>query len=234
MELDDRRRSGAAAAAPPPPERAVRASRADSSRVLEYDPRSPVLLIFVFSVYHTKLRFLKEVGREISEDLVVLMPNLLSLLKHDDPAVVRQSIASGTILFGAVLEEMALQLNSSGRVDGWLEEMWSWMLQFKDRVQDIMMEPGSIATKLLALKFLETCVIYFTPQANDEELTLTEGFPFGCGGGGDEEQEEVEGGLGDKLLRALRALYPGEATEQLIRQVEKMSRSAERGSRDIR
>lgn len=55
-------------------------------------------------------RFLKEVGREISEDLVVLMPNLLSLLKHDDPAVVRQSIASGTILFGAVLEEMALQV----------------------------------------------------------------------------------------------------------------------------
>lgn len=53
---------------------------------------------------------MKEVGREISEDLVVLMPNLLSLLKHDDPAVVRQSIASGTILFGAVLEEMALQV----------------------------------------------------------------------------------------------------------------------------
>ncbi|XP_020105683.1 uncharacterized protein LOC109722179 isoform X2 [Ananas comosus] len=254
------------------------------------------------------------------------MPNLLSLLKHDDPAVVRQSIASGTILFGAVLEEMALQLNSSGRVDGWLEEMWSWMLQFKDRVQDIMMEPGSIATKLLALKFLETCVIYFTPQANDEELTLTEGngrrFTISqltrshpnfnvailetdaniivgflldmlrsannfrgsftvsvitclaaiaknrvlhydrilsslLGFDPYVETERAHSAsirysvrtafLGflrcshpyivesrDKLLRALRALYPGEATEQLIRQVEKMSRSAERGSRDIR
>ncbi|OAY74953.1 Symplekin [Ananas comosus] len=159
--------------------------------------------------------------------------------------------------------------NSSGRVDGWLEEMWSWMLQFKDRVQDIMMEPGSIATKLLALKFLETCVIYFTPQANDEELTLTEAIAKNrvlhydrilsslLGFDPYVETERAHSAsirysvrtafLGflrcshpyivesrDKLLRALRALYPGEATEQLIRQVEKMSRSAERGSRDIR
>jgi len=42
--------------------------------------------------------------------LVVLMPNLLSFLKHGDPAVVKQSIASGTNLFAAVLEEMALQV----------------------------------------------------------------------------------------------------------------------------
>lgn len=40
----------------------------------------------------------------------MLMPNLLSFLKHDDPAVVNQSIASGTNLFAAVLEEMTLQV----------------------------------------------------------------------------------------------------------------------------
>lgn len=53
---------------------------------------------------------LRELGSNVTEDLVVLMPNLLSFLKHDDPAVVNQSIASGTNLFAAVLEEMTLQV----------------------------------------------------------------------------------------------------------------------------
>ncbi|KAB8083058.1 hypothetical protein EE612_005140 [Oryza sativa] len=56
------------------------------------------------------LRLLRELGSNVTEDLVVLMPNLLSFLKHDDPAVVNQSIASGTNLFAAVLEEMTLQV----------------------------------------------------------------------------------------------------------------------------
>jgi len=55
-------------------------------------------------------RLLRELGRNVTEDLVVLMPNLLSFLKHDDPAVVKQSIASGTTLCAAVLEEMTLQV----------------------------------------------------------------------------------------------------------------------------
>lgn len=53
---------------------------------------------------------LRELGSNVTEDLVVLMPNLLSFLKHDDPVVVNQSIASGTNLFAAVLEEMTLQV----------------------------------------------------------------------------------------------------------------------------
>lgn len=55
-------------------------------------------------------RLLRDLGTNVTEDLVVLMPNLLSFLKHDDPAVVKQSIASGTNLFAAVLEEMTLQV----------------------------------------------------------------------------------------------------------------------------
>lgn len=55
-------------------------------------------------------RLLRDLGTNVTEDLVVLLPNLLSFLKHDDPAVVKQSIASGTNLFAAVLEEMALQV----------------------------------------------------------------------------------------------------------------------------
>lgn len=39
-----------------------------------------------------------------------MVPILLSSLKSDDPRVVTQSIISGTSLFCAVLEEMALQV----------------------------------------------------------------------------------------------------------------------------
>jgi symplekin len=53
---------------------------------------------------------LRELGTNVTEDLLVLIPNLLLFLKHDDPAVIKQSIASGTNLFAAVLEEMALQV----------------------------------------------------------------------------------------------------------------------------
>ncbi|GJN18000.1 hypothetical protein PR202_gb05111 [Eleusine coracana subsp. coracana] len=56
------------------------------------------------------LRLLRELGTNVREDFVMLMPNLLSFLKQDDPAVVKQSIASGTNLFAAVLEQMALQV----------------------------------------------------------------------------------------------------------------------------
>ena len=65
-----------------------------------------MVLIELFLAY----RLLRELGRNVTEDLVVLMPNLLSFLKHDDPAVVKQSIASGTNLIAAVLEEMTLQV----------------------------------------------------------------------------------------------------------------------------
>ncbi|XP_062218478.1 uncharacterized protein LOC133918562 [Phragmites australis] len=121
------------------------------------------------------LRLLRELGTNVTEDLVVLMPNLLSFLKHDDPAVVKQSIASGTNLFAAVLEEMTLQINKCGKLDAWLEMMWDWMKQFKDAVRDVMHEPGPIATKLLAVKFVETWILCFTPEANSDQTTPTEG-----------------------------------------------------------
>ncbi|KAL6614682.1 hypothetical protein ACP70R_036952 [Stipagrostis hirtigluma subsp. patula] len=121
------------------------------------------------------LRLLKELGTNLTEDLVVLMPNLLSFLKHDDPAVVKQSIASGTNLFAAVLEEMALQINKRGKLDPWLEDMWAWMNQFKDAVCGVMREPGPTATKLLAVKFVETWILCFTPQANNDQIQPTEG-----------------------------------------------------------
>lgn len=287
----------------PPPSLEVPSPRFDSSRAL---------------------RLLRELGRNVTEDLVVLMPNLLSFLKHDDPAVVKQSIASGTNLFAAVLEEMALQINGRGRVDAWLEEMWAWMNQFKDAICVMMREPGPIASKLLALKFIETWILCLTPQPSSDRLQSIEGknrrfdasrltkfhpsldpvileananrafillvdilqsayahrgsFLVGTINslaaigknrhvyydralsvlfGFDPSLETSKGAhsaslryslktafLGflrspcqemleskDILVRRLRALSPGEATEQIIRQVEKMSRNIERASR---
>lgn len=295
-------RGGGSAEAPPPPLEAP-SPRFDSSRAL---------------------RLLRELGRNVTEDLVVLMPNLLSFLKHDDPAVVKQSIASGTNLFAAVLEEMALQINGRGRVDAWLEEMWAWMNQFKDAVCVMMHEPGPIAFKLLAVKFIETWILCLTPQPNSDRIQPIEGnnrrfdpsrlakfhtsldpvileananrafillvdilksayahrgsFLVGIINslaaigknrpvyydrvlsvlfGFDPSLQTSKGAhsaslryslktafLGflrspcqemldskDILVRRLRALSPGEATEQIIRQVEKLSRNIERASR---
>ncbi|XP_017699952.2 uncharacterized protein LOC103713953 isoform X3 [Phoenix dactylifera] len=271
------------------------------------------------------LDLLKELGSKLTEESVLLMPNLLSCLKHDNPIVVKQSIASGTSLFGAVLEEMALQLHDFGKVEAWLEEIWSWMVRFKDAVHGIALGPGSIAKKVLAVKFLEICVLYFTPDANDNGVHCAEEWSFNVSQlaqghstvnpasleseanrivsllldilqsantlrgsfviavinclaataksrpvhynlilsallGFDPDFETLKEGhaasiryslrtafLGflrsnhpsiiesrDKLVRALRAINPGEATDQIIRQVEKMSRSTERISRDSR
>ncbi|KXG31070.1 uncharacterized protein LOC8073942 isoform X2 [Sorghum bicolor] len=123
----------------------------------------------------TAMRLLRELGTNVTEDLVVLMPNLLSFLKHDDPVVVKQSIASGTNLFAAVLEEMTLQVNKCGKLETWLEDVWAWMKQFKDAVCGVMNEPGPIATKLLSLKFIETWILCCTPQANSDQTQPTEG-----------------------------------------------------------
>ncbi|XP_020691290.1 uncharacterized protein LOC110105937 [Dendrobium catenatum] len=120
-------------------------------------------------------RVLKELGRKVTEDSLVLLPKLLSFLKHDDPFVVKRSITSGTSLFCAVLVEIAVQLNKSDRPERWLEKMWSWMLQFKDAVFGIVLEPGSVGTKVLAVKFLETCVLTLTSDEHVGDAPYEEG-----------------------------------------------------------
>ncbi|ONK62289.1 uncharacterized protein A4U43_C07F2370 [Asparagus officinalis] len=115
------------------------------------------------------LEVLKEIGSRPTEGSSLLMPNLLACLKHDDPVVVRQSVTIGTSLFCTVLTEMVLQLRDSNKVEGWLEEMWSWMLRFKDAVRSLLLELDSPQLKVLAAKFLETCFLLFTSDGNDGE-----------------------------------------------------------------
>ncbi|XP_037495674.1 uncharacterized protein LOC105630767 [Jatropha curcas] len=49
------------------------------------------------------------------------------------------------------------------------------MLKFKDAVFAVAVEPGSVGTKLLSLKFLETYILLFTADTSDSEKLVTEG-----------------------------------------------------------
>ncbi|KAJ8748049.1 hypothetical protein K2173_012872 [Erythroxylum novogranatense] len=49
------------------------------------------------------------------------------------------------------------------------------MLKFKDAVFAIALEPSSVGTRLLALKFLETYVLLFTKDTSDSEKQVLEG-----------------------------------------------------------
>ncbi|XWS14864.1 hypothetical protein CRYUN_Cryun35bG0045300 [Craigia yunnanensis] len=118
-------------------------------------------------------KFLVEIIEDIAlkamDHSSILVPVLVAFLRDDDSDVVRQSIVSGTNFFCSVLEEMAVQFQQHGKVDRWLEELWMWMVRFKEGVFSIALEPGPVGIKLLALKFLETYVLLFTSDNIDSE-----------------------------------------------------------------
>ncbi|KAG6625503.1 hypothetical protein CIPAW_16G101600 [Carya illinoinensis] len=120
------------------------------------------------------IEVIEEIGLKAMELSPVLMPVLLALLSDDESIVARQCIISGTNIFSRVLEELALQYHRRGKIERWLEELWMWMAKFKDAVISIALEPGSVGRKLLALKLLETYVLYFTSDTNDFEKPVTE------------------------------------------------------------
>ncbi|XP_065881785.1 uncharacterized protein [Euphorbia lathyris] len=121
------------------------------------------------------VEMIEEIGLKAIENGSVLVPVLLAFLKDTDPVIARKAIVCGTHLFCGVLEEMALQFLQHNKVERWLEELWIWMLKFKDAVFAIAVEPGSVGTKLLSLKFLETYVLIFTSDTNDSDKLAAEG-----------------------------------------------------------
>jgi len=128
---------------------------------LQYSPETLVRKSLIEAV--------EEIGLKAMEHSSVLMPVLLASLNDNDSIVARQSIVSGTNIFCIVLEELSLQFHRRGIVERWLEELWTWMLKFKDAVFGILWEAGSTGKKLLALKFLETCVLLFASDSSDSE-----------------------------------------------------------------
>ncbi|KAI3987574.1 hypothetical protein MKX01_021486 [Papaver californicum] len=120
------------------------------------------------------LELMEELGLKVMEQSSIFMPVFLTYLKDDTSSVVRQSIVSGTNFFCSVLEEMAVQYHQSGKVERWLEELWSWMVKFKDAIRGIALKSGPVGTKLLAIKFLEMYVLLFTSDVNDVETSFKE------------------------------------------------------------
>ncbi|KAM0023971.1 putative armadillo-like helical, symplekin, symplekin/Pta1 [Helianthus debilis subsp. tardiflorus] len=124
-------------------------------------------------VRKTLVEIIEEISLKTMEYSPVLMQVLLTLPRDEDSVVARQSIVAGMHIFCKVLDELALQFHRHGLVDRWLEEIWSWMIKFKDTVVQIALEARSIGPRLLAIKFLETCVLLFMPD-NDSRGHMTE------------------------------------------------------------
>ncbi|XP_039053229.1 uncharacterized protein LOC120195227 isoform X2 [Hibiscus syriacus] len=137
-------------------------SSLDSSSTADLFPyvadlqRSPHTLVRKFL-----LEIIEDIALRTIEHSAVLVPVLVAFLRDVDSDVVKQSIVTGTHFFCSVLEEMTLQY---GKVDQWVQELWMWMIRFKEGVFSIALQPGPVGIKLLALKFLETYILLFTPD----------------------------------------------------------------------
>ncbi|XP_021717692.1 uncharacterized protein LOC110685469 [Chenopodium quinoa] len=115
---------------------------------------------------------MEEVGLRVLEHSYMQVPALLAQLKDEDPGVACQAIVSGTKFFYSTLQELAQQFHRHDKVERWVEETWMQMIEFKDAVFSLVFEAAAVRTRLLALKFLETCILLFTPDAvNTNRLT---------------------------------------------------------------
>ncbi|KAK7410423.1 hypothetical protein VNO78_01196 [Psophocarpus tetragonolobus] len=121
------------------------------------------------------IQIIEEIGFKAVENSPTLISVLLTFLRDSDVIVVKQSIVSGTNIFCSVLGELIVQFQQYGKVERWLEDIWMWMLKFKDAVFGIALEPGSVGIRLLALKFLETFVLLFTSDNSDTEKLAAKG-----------------------------------------------------------
>ncbi|KAL1817660.1 hypothetical protein ACET3Z_020234 [Daucus carota] len=126
---------------------------------------------------------IEEIGLNAREHFLILMPTLLTSVRDNDSTVATKSIITGAHILGSVLYELSLQFYRRGIVERWLEELWSWMIKFRDAVFGVLLETGPVAKKLLAVKFLETYILYFTYDTEDPgkcnlEAVLQMGRPF--------------------------------------------------------
>ncbi|CAO2812829.1 unnamed protein product [Amaranthus hypochondriacus] len=116
-----------------------------------------------------------EIGLKVLEHSNMLKPVSLALLKDEDPSVVCEAIISGMKFFDSILQDLVQQFIRNGKVERWAEEMWMRMIEFKEAILSLIFEPVSVRTKLLALKFLETYVLVFTPGAADTDRLNSRG-----------------------------------------------------------
>ncbi|XP_071722740.1 uncharacterized protein [Rutidosis leptorrhynchoides] len=112
------------------------------------------------------IELIQDIGLRAMEHSSPFMPMVLAFLRDNDTAVAKQAIVCGSHFFCSVFEEMSLQFQRRGKMEQWTEELWMWMLRFKDAVFSIALDPGYVGSKLLAFKFLETYVLLFTSEGD--------------------------------------------------------------------
>ncbi|XP_034219881.1 uncharacterized protein LOC117631058 isoform X3 [Prunus dulcis] len=109
---------------------------------------------------------LGEIGLMHVELLPEIVPSLINVLSDGTPAVARQAITSGIHLFRCVLEKVSIQGLHSSELDSLLESSWAWVLKLKEEIYSIAFRPGSGGIRLLALKFVESVILLYTPDPN--------------------------------------------------------------------
>ncbi|CAH9076996.1 unnamed protein product [Cuscuta epithymum] len=120
------------------------------------------------------IQVIEDIATKPMEHTSILLPVLFASLRDSSSLIVKQTIISGTHIFCGLLEELSMQYHRRGLVERSHEELWTWMIKFKDAVFCALFEAVPVGIRLLALKFLETYILLFTPDATDSEKFTSE------------------------------------------------------------
>ncbi|KAH9555778.1 hypothetical protein CY35_08G133900 [Sphagnum magellanicum] len=123
---------------------------------LQSEPGSPVRKYLA--------EMIEEIGTRHVAHISTTVPVLLALLRDSTPAVARRAITSGSNIFRTTLEQVASQGIYTGQVEKQLVDAWNWVTHFKNAVYPAAFQHGNDGVRLLAVKFVETTVLLFTPD----------------------------------------------------------------------
>lgn len=104
------------------------------------------------------------IGFKHGEFLPDIVPVLISALKDDTPAVARQAITCGIDIFRCTLVKVAIQGLFSSELDDSLESAWAWVQKLREEIYTMAFQPARDGRRLLALKFVESVVLLYTPD----------------------------------------------------------------------
>lgn len=119
------------------------------------DRLSPVRKFTAEMVGHVGLKCMKYIPE--------IVPVLITVLKDEIPAVARQAIRCGIDMFTWTLFKVAVQGLYASELESSLESSWAWMLKLRDEIYSLALQ-GTDGRSLLALKFMETVVLLYTPD----------------------------------------------------------------------
>ncbi|CAH9061330.1 unnamed protein product [Cuscuta europaea] len=130
----------------------------------------PLIIDFVSDRFSPARKLIVEmlapIGIKHIELLPEIMPLLITSLKDDTPAVARQSIICGIEIFRSLLLKVTVQgLHSSG-LDDSLDSSWEWVQKFMDEIYALAFQPEIDGRSLLAIKFVESVILLYTPNPN--------------------------------------------------------------------